>query len=432
MISQERQRSIDQQRESVRHDRLWCKDEWRSFEVFRVPVEALLLNAENRRFAAERRLMEQKLGRALDPENVPVDEKSVITILLDTSLDVDGDRVVGKPTKDFEALREDWLNRGQETPFWIRPNGLVRNGNRRLAMLKRLEDELGNEGRKYVEAIILSPEDVNEQQLFEMEQREQLTENLKIRYTDINLLLTLREAANLKNIDWADPNSIDQVAGDLKHLVAGDKLYAAIQLGAIRYMDAYLSLNNAAGLHQNLIGQIERFRDVGKIMSRMEQDYPDDAPDMLRLAFAAISAGNTHGDIRVLWKIFKEDRDRFRSLLSRVENIEQQSQQGGEIGPPGVIEREAIEDVETEPDPPGPVVSNYPSERVRSLVKNAIDGWNASNLDVLSQLDQVVGRLRSLTTERLSTSLAGDEATDTRTFLEEIVAWSDQARQNLG
>ena len=71
--------------------------------------------------------------------------RSVISILLDSSLDVDGDKVVGTPSTDCEALEKDWLARGQESPLWIRPDGTVRNGNRRLAMIMRLQD--GSAGR---------------------------------------------------------------------------------------------------------------------------------------------------------------------------------------------------------------------------------------------------------------------------------------------
>jgi hypothetical protein len=154
MNRDERAKLLKDRREQVRKEAFWCKDTWRDFDVYRVPVDALLLNADNRRFAAEKKLMEEKLGHALDPENNPADEQSIISILLDAGLDVDGDVVKGKPSKDTEALRKDWAKRGQAAPFWVRPDGMVRNGNRRLAMLKRLRFEQGVEGTRFVNAII--------------------------------------------------------------------------------------------------------------------------------------------------------------------------------------------------------------------------------------------------------------------------------------
>ena len=193
--------------------RLWVLGEWKNIPVVRVPVSALVINIDNRRFAAERQLFEQRLGHSLDPENNEDDALSVEAILLDRDLDLDGDRVVGKPGKDYVALRQDWQRRKQETPFWIRSDGTVRNGNRRLAMLRRLQREEGAEGYEYVEAVVLDELGINELAIFEMEQREQLTEDYKVRYTDINLLLAIKAAAEDKEIDWYDAKSILTVAG---------------------------------------------------------------------------------------------------------------------------------------------------------------------------------------------------------------------------
>ena len=246
-----------------------------------VPVDALLLNVDNRRFAAERTLMESKLGHPLDPENSEDDEISVISILLDSGHDVDGNLVKGTPSKDYEGLKTDWLRRKQASPFWIRPDGSVRNGNRRLAMLKRLRND-GITGTEWVEAVVLNPEhpdNIDEHDLFEMEQREQLTEDFKVRYTDMNLLLTLRQAAIGSGIDWFDPDSMKKVAGQLQEVAGGNQAYATIQLRAIKYMDAYLEDANAAGQYHKLLRQVERFRDIGKIMSQIEEDYQDDSAD---------------------------------------------------------------------------------------------------------------------------------------------------------
>ena len=114
--------------------------------------------------------METKLGHTFDPENCEDDEISVISILLDTGCDVDGNLVKGTSSKDYELLKADWLRRKQASPFWIRPDGTVRNGNRRLAMLMRLRNE-GNAGTERVEAVVLNPgppENIDEHDLFEM------------------------------------------------------------------------------------------------------------------------------------------------------------------------------------------------------------------------------------------------------------------------
>jgi len=442
MTADERRRMIGDRKEATeRKERLWCKDVWQLFDVFRVPVEALLLNVDNRRFAAERKLMEEKLGHALDPENAPDDETSVISILLDTSLDVDGNKVVGQGSRDYDALKSDWQRRKQERPFWIRPDGTVRNGNRRLAMLKRLRSEGGFDGTEWVDAIILEPSTINEHDLFEMEQREQLTEDFKVRYTDINLLLALKDAAITRNIDWADPESIERVAGELQHVAGQDKAYAVIQLQAIRYMDAYLEDSAATGQYQKLLRQVERFRDVGKVMSKIESEYPDDAADMLRLTFAMIRSGMPHGDIRSIRKMFVEDRQRYQQLLRGIEGEEQIWQPSNEIqlADPNLASDTESDDIdENDVEPPGPVVPNYPATKVKTRISNAIDGFRAASnlattLDVTSTLEQVVNRLNALASDfnTLENALTGENSSEVRKLIQDIIAWTRSAESLL-
>ena len=437
MNARERRDVIQSRKESTdRTVRLWCKDQWRNFPVTRVPVDALLLNVDNRRFAAERTLMESKLGRSLDPENSEDDEISVMSILLDAGHDVDGNLVKGAPSQDYEGLKADWLRRQQATPFWIRPDGTVRNGNRRLAMLKRLRNE-GITGTEWVDAVILNsghPDHIDEHDVFEMEQREQLTEDFKVRYTDMNLLLTLRQAAIDSRVDWFDPESIKGVGGQLQEVAGGNQAYAIIQLRAIKYMDAYLQDANAQGEYHKLLRQVERFRDIGKLMSLVEEDYEDDATDVLQLVFAAVRAGNPHGDIRAIRKMFLEDRVRYERLQEQVESDEEEWEKTGanEIGDPDLSsesDEDEFDDADTDREMPTQT-SGYPQRQVQRRIKNAIDGYQASQLEVLDTLEQVLSRLRILSSasDRLVEALDGPRADEAKDMLTGIIQWADEAR----
>ncbi len=437
MNADQRRRMIEERREVLdRKEHLWCKDRWRNFQVIRVPVDALLLNVDNRRFAAERTLMESKLGRSLDPENSEDDEVSVMSILLDVGCDVDGNIVSGTPSKDYEGLREDWRRRGQASPFWIRPDGTVRNGNRRLAMLKRLR-KYGTTGTEWVEAIILSdepPASIDEHDLFEMEQREQLTEDFKVRYTDMNLLLTLRQAAITADIDWHDSESMQRVAGQLQEVAGGNQGYATIQLRAIKYMDAYLVNANAAGQYHKLLRQVERFRDIGKLMSFVEEEYEADATDMLQLVFAAVRAGNSHGDIRAIKRMFTKDRPRYEQLQKQIAADERDWEQteGVKIGDPDLsYETDEDDDDEGASSDPPVRTPGYPQQQVSRRIKNAIDGYQASQLEVVDTLEQVLSRLDILSTasERVEETLAGPRGCEAKDMLTQIFAWADEARR---
>jgi hypothetical protein len=437
----ERRELIKQRKQETRRmERLWVRETWREFDVWQVPVEALLLNVDNHRFSAERTLVEEKLGHELDPENSPEDERALEAILLDSGYDVDGDRVTGgHPGKDYEALKSDWEIRHQESPLWVRPDGLVRNGNRRLAMLKRLQREKGLSGYEYVDAVLLFPDDIDEVTLFEMEQREQLTENLKVRYTDINLLLAIRAAAESRGIDWYDPDDLDRVAGELQKVIGNNRAYAVVQLNAIRYMDAYLDDSDQAGQYHKLINQIERFRDVGRVMAQVELNYPDDASEMLRLLFAAIRAGRSHGTIRDLRRMFRQDRERYSLLVTEVDEVEQEWESSGntdELADPITIAPEDPEgdDEGEEAEPPGPNVPNYPKDEVADVIDNALDGFQASQTeDVIKTLRQVRNRLDVLTDDRaqLAQALGSENQDQVRAAFQDVLDWIDSHRSLL-
>lgn len=435
--SGERKQVIDQQKRSAEYSvRIWVQDGWRDFAVYRVPVDALLLNADNRRFRAERMWAEEHLGRQLDPENIPGDELSITSLLLDVSHRVEGDQVVGKPSGSYESLKNDWIRRKQESPLWIRPDGTVRNGNRRLSMVKRLQREIGSTGLEWVDAIILPGEDIDEPSLLEMEQREQLTENFKVRYNDIDYLLALREAAENREVDWFDRESIESVAGELQSMVEKSKGEVVRDLFAVKYMDIFLEDSEQAGQYHRLLKTLERFRDIGRMMMQVEDQYPLEADRILQTLFAAVRANRGHLEIRVIRAMFKSDRPRFDKLATKVADAEAgwDVTAGPSLSNPGSsvpIETEAgEEESEADDEGPGPEVANYPKVAVGTAIELAIDGFSASQQDDVAQvLQEICNRLEVLTEKnRLSSALSRDEGIKVRENLEKIVQWVDENR----
>jgi len=409
--------------------RLWVLGKWEDEPIKRVPVAALVLNIDNRRFAAERKLFQEQLGHELDPENSEDDALSVEAILLDKNLQVDGGRVVGTDGKDYIALRQDWQRRKQESPFWIRPDGTVRNGNRRLAMLRRLGREEGASGYEHVDAVVFDTSSINEIAMFEMEQREQLTEDYKVRYTDINLLLAIKDAADDLEIDWYDDASIVTVAGKLQHVMRDNQTYAIVQLYAIKYMDEYLKDLGQQGQYDKLIGQIERFRDVGKTMRQIQAEDPDRAASMLDVMFAAVNASMTHLQIREIRKLYKDDADAHDRLAAAIDDAEGEWVQPSTedpLGYPEVVDEEPADDENDENDePPGPVVINYPKEEVREVFDDALDSHQASqNEDLVKVVKEINHRLLALS-ERSELSRALADNSDLRAAVDLMLDWFD-------
>jgi len=414
--------------------KLWVQDDWSLRPVWKVPVDALLLNVDNRRFAAERLWAQEQLGRSLDPENFPDDERSVEALLLDKSHRVANGLIVGTPSKDYESLKTDWDRRGQETPFWIRPDGTVRNGNRRLAMIQRAQREAGDIGLEWVSAVILDPNEIDEAALLEMEQREQLTENFKVRYNDIDYLLALREAAVIRDVDWFGRDSIEQVAGRLQTTVEKTSAEVVRDLYAIKYMDLFLEDSRQAGQYHRLLRTLEIFRDIGRMMITVESDFTDDFDRVLQVLFAAIRASKAYQDIRQLRQMFRKDRSRFDRLAEDIAKEEAQIQPNTTptlVSPTETSPDDSDDEEENGAHDAGrPSVTNYPPT-IGRMIDVAIDGYQASlQGDVLIILREVINRLESLAEEgRLAGAISDlSEAKDTKAALKEIVEWADQYR----
>lgn len=413
--------------------KLWIRDGWSIREVWKVPVDSLLLNVDNRRFAAERLWAQEQLGRNLDPENYPDDELCIESLLLDKSHRVEEGKIVGTASNDYESLKNDWDRRGQESPFWIRPDGTVRNGNRRLAMIKRDQRKGGDSGREWVTAVILDPAEIDEAALLEMEQREQLTENFKVRYNDIDYLLALREAALIREVDWFDPKSIDEVAGKLQTTVEKSKSEVLRDLYAVKYMDLFLEDSNQAGEYHRLLRTLEIFRDIGRMMITVEADYPDDFDRVLQVLFAGVRAGKRYEDIRQVRQMFRKDRSRFDRLAEDISDAETQIQPDKRptLASPAETSPDESDDEEDDGgDDGGPSVTNYPSA-IGRMFDVAVDGYQASRQsDVLKTIREAVNRLESLAEgDRLARAVKdGDEGADVKKALQDIVNWADAHR----
>jgi hypothetical protein len=413
--------------------KLWIRDDWSLRDVWTVPVDALLLNVDNRRFAAERLWAQEQLGRSLDPENYPDDELCIESLLLDRSHRNVGGTIVGTPSKDYESLKNDWDRRGQETPFWIRPDGTVRNGNRRLAMIKRDQRTSGDSGREWVTAVILDTAEIDEAALLEMEQREQLTENFKVRYNDIDYLLALREAAVIREVDWFDPTSIDEVAGKLQTTVEKSKSEVLRDLYAVKYMDLFLEDSNQPGEYHRLLRTLEIFRDIGRMLITVETDYPDDFDRVLQVLFAGVRAGKKYQDIRQVRQMFRKDRARFDRLAEGVSEAETQIQPDKRptlASPAETSPDESDEEEDDGREDGGASVTNYPPA-IGRMIDDTIDGYRTSRQsDVLKTIREVVNRLDSLAEgNRLANAIGeGGEGAAVREALRKIVEWAGENR----
>lgn len=303
-------------------------------------------------------------------------------------------------------------------------------------MIKRVQRTGGDSGLKWVTAVILDPKEIDEATLLEMEQREQLTENFKVRYNDIDYLLALREAAEIRDIDWFDRDSIDEVAGKLQSTVEKSKSEVVRDLYAVKYMDLFLEDSSQPSQYHRLLRTLEIFRDIGRMMMTVESDYPDEFDRVLQVLFAGVRAGKKYEDIRQVRQMFRKDRSRFDRLAEGISDAETQIQPDKKptlASPPETSPDESDDDEGDDEENGGPSVTNYPPA-IGRMIDVAIDGYQASRQsDVLKTIREVVNRLESLTEgNRLASAIEeGGERTAIGEALGEIVAWADEHRSLL-
>jgi hypothetical protein len=436
MNADEREKALLARREDLdgRSERIWTKTDFEDFRVYKVPTELLILNASNRRFRAEALEVEEELGRRLDPDG---DEESIIALLLDKEPRVEGAKVVGGRNKDTVALQADWKRRHQERPLWIRPDGLVSNGNRRLAMVKRLAATEGTTGYDWVDVVFMDEQTYDDETLFEMEAREQLTEGFKVRYTKMNLLLTLKDAAEKQKIDWHDRDSIKEVAEKIQHLVGNNPNYARVQLQAVKAMSDYLDWIGKPGQYAVLRGKVERFRDVGKNMEWLAVNASGHEAAMLELCFLAIQSGANHPDIREIRKLVKRDPASFEALASEVTAISSEPD-GDDDEPEPVVPAvpDDEDDEDNEADVEDEVITgdwpiNVRQKQIREAVNAAAQASRAHGDPPETKLRTAATKLGEVEPAALLIETAGGTQERVRVAIAEVIAWADDARAAL-
>jgi hypothetical protein len=410
-----------------RTERLWAKGRFQDFPVKLIAVEKLALNLENRRFRADRKAVESGLKRELD---LPADEEVIIALLLNRDCRVQDGHVVSSASKDTSALVEDWKDRGQERPLWIEPNGLVRNGNRRLAMIKHQLANGGGERFSHVEVILLDPDEFDDPTLFAMEAREQLTEGLKVNYTDINLLLTLQEAADRNHVRWHDPGSIDAVAEEIAHLVGNNPGYARVQLDAVKYMADYLRYIDRPEQHDLLRGRVEIFRDVGRNMRWIAENDSELAVDMLDVCFAAVTAGATYQHIRDVRAMVRNEYERFAELVQEIREVRESASVEAETETP---EQDEDEEDETGGSTTEPAVPGFPRRAVRQVIDLAAQMSRARRAAKPDRdLRLAADHLSRVPSGMLAELLEGPSAERVARARDVILTWADEVRATEG
>lgn len=179
-------------------------------DSYMLPISLLQYNDNNRRFASEIIERENDLGRKLDL-NLKSDVSIIKSLLL--------------PENSAEAkkLKDDLIKIGEQTDVAaITHDGIVINGNRRMATLEELNKEQPTGKWESIWAVIL-PVDISQKDLWKIEAGLQLSKDRVAEYGPVNDLLMIREGviAELKPNEIAAAMygwKVEEVEGAIERL----------------------------------------------------------------------------------------------------------------------------------------------------------------------------------------------------------------------
>ncbi len=147
------------------------------------PRKLLRYNVLNGRLAMENGQWEIENGRSLD-SNLPEDAEILRNLLL------------GLDKEKTDELQKDLIKVGQMEPGVITHDGVVINGNRRMAVMEYLHNHVDSSGKWLIFDAILLPPNVDQGELWKIEAGLQLSKDKVASYHPVNELLKIRQGVN--------------------------------------------------------------------------------------------------------------------------------------------------------------------------------------------------------------------------------------------
>ena len=297
----------------------------KTFDIYRVPLDLLLFNHLNDRFASRRREFISETGSDLKADDLE-SQKVIMDFIWESN-----------PKRNEETLKDILKNKQQKYGVITR-DGRIIDGNRRVRILKQIYNSkegtypnVDKENFKYFETIIL-PDDIDDKDIQLLETRLQMGEDEKVDYNAIEKYLKIDKLKTL-GMEYED------IAGLISSVKSGKN--AEEMHGIYKLMCEYLKY----------IGEEERFSLIDKMEDHFIKLYktlsyyekgtynvswnPDDNDilDLKTVAFNYIRVGYEGKDFRNImggqrdnkgvfsnrsvWQRFKERHDKFVDDLER-------------------------------------------------------------------------------------------------------------------
>ncbi len=295
-------------------------------DVYKLPVELLIYNKRNGRFAAEIIHKQEEIGRELDPL-VEEDRKVIRELLLK------------EDENATKLLKDDLKKVGQLEPGIITFDGVVINANRRMAVFENLLEETSDPKYGFLTVARL-PKNVDEKDIYRLEIDLQLSRPYRKEYGPINELLKLQEGIKI----GLTPK---QIANSLFGGFTEDEIKE--RLDRIKLIEDYLEYVEKPKKYEEVKGWHEHFIDLqAAILTFKKKKMSAKEIHSATIAgFELIIAGVPHMDVRKIKNLMTEKKTK-ESLMESVETVVNERTQGTNKEPSDAQQKE-VQPTEIQP-----------------------------------------------------------------------------------
>ena len=216
----------------------------------------------------------------------------------------------------FRDLKNDLQERGQQEPAVVTAEGILINGNRRAAALRKLWMDDHVQSARYIRTFVL-PADASKDELIDLETELQVSKDYREEYSWVNEALLIEEIFETSNKDW------EKVAKRMR--LEKDKVQT--QYEKLQQLHQLVAMSNGTRYHADFVDNNSAFEELAK---HIRDKSPQEKASVRSVYFLGTLAGTTYRDLRHLRRGDASAfvRDEFandptlKSLLSVVENNE--------------------------------------------------------------------------------------------------------------
>jgi hypothetical protein len=186
----------------------------------------------------------------------------------------------------FDDLKKDLKERRQQEPAVVTAEGILINGNRRAAALRRLWLDDHVESARYIRAFVL-PADATKDELIDLETELQVSKDYREEYSWVNEALLIEEIFESSNKNW------DKVAKRMRL----EKEEVQEQYEKLQQLHQLVALSNGKRYHADFVGNNSAFRELA---IHVRGKSPQEAASVRSVYFLGTLAGTNYRDLRHL------------------------------------------------------------------------------------------------------------------------------------